>query len=34
MPHVIVYSNHDLANPYQLVELYDNVRKIDCDRVA
>jgi len=28
LPHVIVYSNQDLAKPYQLVELYENGQKI------
>ena len=26
LPYVIVYSNHDLAHPYQLVERYENGR--------
>lgn len=28
LPHVLVYSNHDLAKPYQLVELYENGKKM------
>ncbi len=31
LPHVIVFSNHDLAKPYQLVELYENGNKNDLD---
>ena len=31
LPHVLVYSNHDLAKPYQLVELYENGKKNDQD---
>jgi len=28
LPHVIVYSNHDLAHPYQLVEIYANGKSL------
>ena len=28
LPHVIVYSNHDLAHPYELVELYEAGRNL------
>lgn len=31
LPHVIVYSNQNLARPYQLVELYENGKKNDLD---
>ena len=31
LPHVLVYSNHDLAKPYQFVELYENGKKHDLD---
>jgi len=24
LPHIVIYSNSDLANPYKLVELYDD----------
>ncbi len=34
LPHVIVYSNHDLAHPFQLVELYRNGQRIDCKRAS
>ena len=32
LSHVIVYSNHALAKPYQFVELYENGQKSDCDQ--
>lgn len=28
LPHVIVYSNDDLAHPYKLIELYENGKRI------
>jgi predicted ABC-type ATPase len=28
LPNVIVYRNHDLASPYQLVELYENGKSL------
>ena len=28
LPYVIVYNNNDLANPYQLVELYENGQSV------
>lgn len=28
LPHVVIYSNSDLANPYQLVELYEDGQRI------
>lgn len=31
LPHVLVYSNQDLAKPYQLMELYENGKKNDLD---
>lgn len=31
LPHVLVYSNQNLAKPYQLVELYENGKKNDID---
>ncbi len=30
LPHVIVYSNHNLGEPFQLVELYENGQKLYC----
>jgi predicted ABC-type ATPase len=29
LPHVIVYSNEDLGNPYQFVAYYENGQKIE-----
>jgi predicted ABC-type ATPase len=29
LPHVIVYSNEDLSNPYQFVAYYENGQKIE-----
>jgi predicted ABC-type ATPase len=27
LPHVIVFSNEDLSNPYQLIAIYENGRE-------
>lgn len=30
LPHVIVFSNQDLSQPYQLIAIYEHGRKIEC----
>jgi predicted ABC-type ATPase len=29
LPHVIVFSNEDLSNPYQLIAIYENGRAME-----
>jgi predicted ABC-type ATPase len=31
LPHVLVYNNHELARPYQLVAFYENGKEKDLD---